>query len=155
MGVYKLRGMCEDSYLEDTYYATMIDGYYGFKGNKIEIRFNEISMTWIALHEEMPDFQAILEGVTIFGQKTWTLFNDTKICSRFSTYSTLLSLSSCSDHQFTCGDGHCLTMKYRCDGIPHCDDGSDEKESRILVQNNMFTKFLIPPPIGNDRNLFV
>ena len=36
-------------------------------------------MTWIALHEEMPDFQAILEGVTIFGQKTWTLFNDTKV----------------------------------------------------------------------------
>ena len=25
-------------YLENTYYATMIDGYFGFKGKKIEIR---------------------------------------------------------------------------------------------------------------------
>ena len=36
-------------------------------------------MTWIALHEEVPDFQAVLEGVSIFGHKTWTLFNDTKV----------------------------------------------------------------------------
>ena len=53
--VYKMRGICKDSYLgktvlyqihknnivtvsENTYYATMIDGYYGFKGNRVEIR---------------------------------------------------------------------------------------------------------------------
>ena len=43
------------------------------------LRFNESTMTWIALHEELPDFQAVLEGVSIFGLKTWTLFNDTKV----------------------------------------------------------------------------
>ena len=36
-------------------------------------------MKWIALHEEEPDFQAVLEGVSIFGHKTWTLFNDTQV----------------------------------------------------------------------------
>ena len=36
-------------------------------------------MTWTALHEEEPDFKAVLEGAAIFGHKTWTLFNDTKV----------------------------------------------------------------------------
>ena len=111
-------------------------------------------MTWIALHEDVAAFKAVLEGVSIFGHKTWTLFNDTKvfnsemiykvlcnfhfteICSRFSTYSTLLSLSKCSEDQFTCGDGHCLTMIHRCDGIPNCEDGSDEE-----ARNNYCKEF--------------
>ena len=36
-------------------------------------------MTWMALHEEALDFQAVLEGVSIFGHNTWTMFNDTKV----------------------------------------------------------------------------
>ena len=36
-------------------------------------------MTWIALHEDIAAFKAVLEGVSIFGHKTWTLFNDTKV----------------------------------------------------------------------------
>ena len=42
-------------------------------------RFNESTMTWIALHEDVAAFKAVLEGVSIFGHKTWTLFNDTKV----------------------------------------------------------------------------
>ena len=49
------------------------------QGIKSFFSFNESTMTWIALHEEVPDFQAVLEGVSIFGHKTWTLFNDTKV----------------------------------------------------------------------------
>ena len=41
-------------------------------------------MTWIALHEEVSDFQAVLEGVSIFGHQTWKLFNDTKVLTRLA-----------------------------------------------------------------------
>jgi hypothetical protein len=32
----------------------------------------------------------------------------------------------CSDQQFTCKNTHCIDAHKRCDGTPHCDDGSDE-----------------------------
>ena len=47
--------------------------------NLILFRFNESTVTWTALHEKEPDFKAVLEGVSIFGHKTWTIFNDTKV----------------------------------------------------------------------------
>ena len=38
----------------------------------------------------------------------------------------------CSDHtcdssQFACGDGTCKKHSYRCDGVPDCKNGADEK----------------------------
>lgn len=32
----------------------------------------------------------------------------------------------CGENMFTCEDGSCVSMKYRCDGIAQCDDRSDE-----------------------------
>ena len=34
--------------------------------------------------------------------------------------------SICSSEQFTCGDGGCVRLSYRCDGDEDCDDSSDE-----------------------------
>ena len=34
---------------------------------------------------------------------------------------------TCGDDQFQClDDGHCISMDWKCDGHPHCRDGSDE-----------------------------
>lgn len=32
----------------------------------------------------------------------------------------------CSEQQFTCKNLQCIHLNQRCDGTPHCTDGSDE-----------------------------
>ena len=38
----------------------------------------------------------------------------------------MLTLSSCNDGEFTCDNGYCISMEYKCDGKLDCTDGSDE-----------------------------
>ena len=33
----------------------------------------------------------------------------------------------CTDDRFHCQNGKCISLYLRCDGIPHCENGSDER----------------------------
>ena len=78
---------------------------------------------------------------------------------------TVLSLTACSDEQFTCHDGLCVPLQdrsnnpfphllnilvfapvSRCDGVPNCLDRSDELECRVLEPDSSYNRFLAPPP---------
>ena len=44
-----------------------------------------------------------------------------------------MTLSSCSDNQFTCGNGQCLDMEFRCNGDVNCQkDNSDEVNCALI-----------------------
>lgn len=33
----------------------------------------------------------------------------------------------CGDNEFTCGNGHCISLEYKCDDDRDCIDGLDEE----------------------------
>ena len=55
-----------------------------------------------------------------------------------------MKLSGCAENEFTCNDGQCIDVNYRCDQIIDCRDKSDEKECRLLVLEDGYNK-MIPP----------
>lgn len=36
---------------------------------------------------------------------------------------------TCSAAEFDCGSDQCIPMRWSCDGVPDCDNESDEEES--------------------------
>lgn len=36
--------------------------------------------------------------------------------------------SECATNQFTCGDGRCIPLSFRCDGDVDCENGADEQK---------------------------
>lgn len=57
-------------------------------------------------------------------------FNGVCVCPEGLTLDedgiTCRFVSTCSQHQFTCKDGHCINLDYVCDGVPDCSDHDDE-----------------------------
>ncbi|KAJ3607378.1 hypothetical protein NHX12_024429, partial [Muraenolepis orangiensis] len=54
-------------------------------------------------------------------QGSWYLANNGKDCVRDSG-------THCSAEQFTCLSGACISVRWKCDGVPDCQDQSDELE---------------------------
>ena len=54
------------------------------------------------------------------------------------------------DGEFTCDDGQCVSMKYRCDQLPHCKDNSDEKGCNLLTLTEGYNK--IVPPFSRTKS---
>ena len=65
-------------------------------------------------------------------------------CNKGQPYNITLKLSGCSEDEFTCADGQCISINSRCDQIINCRDESDEQECKLLVLKNGYNK-AIPP----------
>ena len=66
------------------------------------------------------------EGSFPVGRNVW------RSCS--SHESVELSLTQCSlGTEFTCNDGTCIPLSYKCDMFPDCSEGEDEEDCNPLV----------------------
>ena len=123
------------------------------KDNPLYLRFDKSTAMWRALHLDHPEFLATskaLESSLLLGPQDWSIYNDS--CSE-GTYTTRLLMTGCSDDEFTCNDGSCVSMQLRCDGRMDCEDGTDEAECKSFVKSLGYSKFLVPPPIEKGEKL--
>ena len=57
----------------------------------------------------------------------------------------VLSLTHCTDDQFTCNNGLCVDISDRCDSNPGCHDLSDEFHCKIINPGKSYQSFIAPP----------
>ena len=78
-------------------------------------------------------------------------FSDSFVCT-LPTYNEKNNSSACrkceDENNWRCDDGYCIPKEKYRDGIPHCEDGSDEKPGMF----NEALKFLYSK--GNWQSMF-
>lgn len=144
----------ETNFLDHKYRVSHHGGRFHYIGDQGSyIWYDEEHSAWIARNKNHPDFKAKSESEPssmLLGTHLWQFEKDHKGCKISKAN---LTLSTCSQTEFTCNDGSCLDMKYRCNGRQECEDGSDEVDCTILLPNIGYDKMIIP--VGNHDHKFV
>ena len=170
--VLLLRGVCKSSILWPFTGANHLIPENGvpsevmiYVGLSTKLSYDHDKGVWVMMQHKFGSEQKILATVKAsltnmaLGANTWTVSNDTKECNTNDgeTYETVLTLSACSDSQFTCADGNCVKMEQRCDGRTHCNDESDEMECKIIKLKSSYSAGISPPPekYRNKSDVFV
>ena len=87
-----------------------------------------------------------------FGKYLWEVGNYT--CNFGKTENLELQLSGCFESQFTCDDGACIPLEFRCDNKQDCGDVSDEKQCKIVsLDEEKYLKDKTPPPFKKGEKL--
>ena len=151
--VIKLRGVCKYSAFDKQYQVTVTESgeivYYGIK--KTILQYNYTLLAWQMTDVTDPSITATFESgfeSMALGTNMWRINNDFK-CQK-GELSIPLSLSACKDTQFTCGDGLCIDIDERCNGVTNCKDKTDELECKIVQMDSSYNQLLSPPP-GEGR----
>ena len=121
-----------------------------------QIRYNNSSKQWI-LTDAVASVRAESNATKmsyVLGKHQWKVTNDVFKCYEGKPYTVYLKLSGCSQGEFTCNDGQCVTMEQRCNQVPDCRDESDEENCRILMLKMNYNMKVPPivPTWGGDFN---
>ena len=126
----KLNGLCKYSFFDKTYQIQYdpinIISYVGIEKSIISFDFDR--KVWEIRDVTNPSVSAVSEASfrsMAVGNFKWNIINDTGIFQKLMTliinhsecsqesYSTVLSLTSCSENEFTCNNGLCIDIDRR------------------------------------------
>ena len=158
----RLSGLCESSVVDNIFTLAdpvkdTKDRYGTFIGmTNWKLEFDKEEKNWKIHHKAFPQNTLIMKDSSRrpFGKKLWSV--GSYVCAQGETVSLQLQLSNCNSDQFTCYDGTCINLARRCDKVPDCRDGSDEKLCRIVaLDEKRYIKDDPPPPITEGQKLEV
>ena len=66
-----------------------------------------------------------------------------------------MSLSACTDSEFTCNDGSCIDMDKKCDGREDCSDGDEENNCEKIITFAGYNRHIVPAPLEGDSTLIM
>jgi hypothetical protein len=72
------------------------------------------------------------------GRHLWLVTDPS--CDLFVPTLLNLTLSTCSEDEFTCNDGICIPSWQRCDLVQNCEDLSDELECHTVTARTTVTR---------------
>ncbi len=88
--------------------------------------------------------------------QTWTVTNDP--CFGDGSVEVQLNLNACSDSEFNCNDGQCVSMADRCDGIINCNDKTGRlcyNLVAVIFTTNTFSQKHITNKFSDEVDCFV
>ena len=146
--VVNLRGVCKFSKFDLKYQVSVApDGnliYYGHV--RSIIMYNYTLLAWQILDTKNPAISATFKSsfsTLALGTNTWEVDNDMEC--QHEKVKLSLSLTTCRSTQFTCGDGLCIGLDERCDGVADCKDKMDEIDCNVAEIDSGYNKMLAPP----------
>ena len=158
----KILGLCSSTIYDHRYVFDPTTEYVYYARYGGEIRFIEdgywklTSGTYMKhLKKEYPVFSAKIaasKGSVALGKFEVEFKND--ICTKGKANKMVsITISACTDTQFTCYDGNCVSMDHRCDRIVDCPDSSDEKGCRITkIDKSTYIQEYPPITADNERH---
>ena len=156
--IIKLRGLCKFSVFDEEYQVVVSSegyiNYYGFA--RTVISYNYTLMAWQISDIINPGVFATFESsfrTLGLGTNIWRVVND-EMCQK-GVVSKPFSLTACQETQFTCGDGLCIELEERCNGVPDCKDKTDEVSCTVSTMDSSYNKFLSPPPQNKSSKVEV
>ena len=156
---FRLLGLCVNTLMDDIYILKDSGNLTLYGDKQASIRFDERSAQWTALTKDGTLLATIKASKSslLLGTNNWTIYNDSLECQlhyKGNPYTLPLNLNSCSDEEFNCDDGSCISLAQKCDGVSNCHDSSDEFQcSKLKIKpiHDTYNK-KISPPFKNNEN---
>ena len=130
-------------------------GYIEYVGlRNAVIRYNSSKKVWDISsipHPEVAARSKAVFGTLLIGKHLWQISDDTQ-CQP-GVVDLNIKLSTCSEGQFTCGDGECIDIDFRCDRAKHCRDWSDEIDCNIVQTPEGYLKEFVPINLEKDLSI--
>ena len=152
-----MRGLCPDTNI-DTYWVPRNDKtakliYVGITSSQISFNYsaNMWELSVVGKKERTVGRADTGFDSLMLGRTSWLIESDSPACNNRRPYSATLKLSGCGEEEFTCSDGQCIDINRRCDQIVHCRDRSDEKDCKLVVLEEGYSKNIIPFTVAPVR----